>query len=99
MSLSPAQKKYLRGLGHSLKPVVTVGAAGVSDGVIAELESALDHHELVKVKIRGAGRSARGKDALALAEATGSALVQQIGHMVLLYRPDPETPAIRLPRS
>jgi len=99
MPLTPAQRKYLRSLGHSLKPVVTVGAAGVTDAVIAELGSALEHHELVKVKIRIAERSVRGNNALALAEATDSVLVQQIGHMALLYRPDPESPAIRLPRS
>lgn len=95
--LSPGQKKYLRGLGHSLKPVVTVGSAGVTSAVVAELDGALDHHELVKVKVRGDDRPARQETIKALCEATGSTLVQQIGHMALLYRPDPESPAIRLP--
>lgn len=98
MSLSPAQKKYLRSLGHSLKPVVTVGSAGVTPAVTAELDGALAHHELVKVKVRIGERSSRQDMVQAMCEATGSALVQQIGHMALLYRPDPETPSIRLPQ-
>lgn len=99
MSLSPGQKKYLRSLGHSLKPVVMVGSAGVTTAVISELNSALDHHELVKVKVRTGERSDREAMVESLCEATGADLVQRIGHMALLYRPDPETPSIRLPRS
>ena len=52
MSITEAQKKYLRRLGHELNPVVYVGNAGVSPGVTAELDRALEHHELVKVKVR-----------------------------------------------
>jgi RNA-binding protein len=97
MSLSPAQKKFLRSLGHSLKPIVTVGSAGVTPAVTAELDASLAHHELVKIKVRSGERSSRREMVTSLCEATGSELVQQIGHMALLYRPDPESPSIRLP--
>ena len=51
MALSEAQKKYLRGLGHKLKPVVMVAEAGLTDAVVSEFETALNHHELVKIKL------------------------------------------------
>ncbi len=97
MQLSARQKKHLRTLGHALKPVVILGAAGASPAVIAELDLALEHHELVKVKVRSGGRATRDLLVRRLCDGTGAALVQQIGQMALLYRPDPETPAIRLP--
>ena len=97
MSLSPAQKKFLRSRGHSLKPVVTVGSAGVTPAVTAELDGSLSHHELVKIKVRSGERSSRREMIDRLCEATGSELVQQIGHMALLYRPGPESPSIHLP--
>ena len=52
MNLSEHQKKYLRGLGHQLKPTIMVGDAGLSESVLAEYESTLDHHELIKVRVR-----------------------------------------------
>ena len=59
MQLSPRQKRHLRGLGHALKPVVMIGSAGVTPAVIAELDGALAHHELVKVRVRSGDRSDR----------------------------------------
>ena len=61
MHLSVRQKKHLRKLGHDLKPIVTTGTSGVTAAVIAELDSALDHHELVKIKIRVGDRQARNQ--------------------------------------
>src|ERR1041384_292281 len=58
MELSERQRKYLRGLGHALNPVLLIGNAGVSPAVIAEAARALNDHELIKVKFRGAERAA-----------------------------------------
>jgi RNA-binding protein len=52
MTLNARQRKHLRGLAHALQPVVTVADKGLSRNVMAEIESALDHHELVKIKFR-----------------------------------------------
>ena len=52
MRLTEPQKKFLRGLGHPLKPLVTIGEAGLSDAVLSEYESTLDHHELMKIRVR-----------------------------------------------
>ena len=59
MELSERQRKYLRGLGHALNPVLLIGNAGVTPAVIAEAKRALQDHELIKVKFRGAEREAR----------------------------------------
>ncbi|MDH4031797.1 MAG: ribosome assembly RNA-binding protein YhbY [Chromatiales bacterium] len=97
MHLSVRQKKHLRKLGHDLKPIVTTGTAGVTPAVIAELDSALEHHELVKIKVRVGDRQARSQALTTLSKATGALLIQRIGHVALVYRPDPENPSIILP--
>ena len=50
MNLSTKQKQHLKGLAHPLKPVVLLGSNGLTEGVLAEIEQALEHHELIKVK-------------------------------------------------
>jgi RNA-binding protein len=86
VSLSPAERRALRARAHGLKPVVTVGAAGLSEGVFAELHRALDDHELVKVRLPGASREERAELARALGEGTSAELVQTIGRIAVLYR-------------
>jgi RNA-binding protein len=85
MSLSTSKKKQLRTLAHSLKPFVTTGQSGLSEAVLAEIEQALDHHELIKVKIR-AERDARKEMIALISEKTGADIVQSIGQIVALYR-------------
>ena len=80
-------QRSLRAIGHNLKPVVTVGERGVSEGVIEELERALNDHELIKVKFPGEDREARRALIGIAVEATGAELVQTIGRIALLYRP------------
>jgi RNA-binding protein len=86
MELSERQRKYLRGLGHRLTPVLLIGSAGVTPGVIAEAKRALHDHELVKVKFRGGERDTRDVALADLAAATESILLQRIGHTALYYK-------------
>jgi RNA-binding protein len=88
MTLSEPQKKHLRGLGHALKPVVTVGDSGLSDSVLAEFESTLKHHELIKVRVRVGDRAARDKIIETLCSDSAANLIQRIGNVALLYRPN-----------
>lgn len=97
MTLSVRQKKHLRRLGHDLKPVVMTGSAGASPALLAELDGALEHHELVKVRVRAGDRETRDGMIGALCEETGAQLVQRIGHIALIYRARPEDPTITLP--
>ena len=99
MTLTEPQKKYLRGLGHGLKPVLMVGDAGLTEAVLSEFESGLGHHELIKVRVRVGDRSERDRIITTLCDAGRAELVQRIGNMALLFRENPEKKKrIQLPR-
>lgn len=96
MKLSESQKKFLRGLGHKLKPVVSVGGAGVSDGLLREFDSTIAHHELIKVRVRAGAREQRDAAIEELCRRSGAELVARIGNVALLYRRNPDDPKIEL---
>ncbi|GAB3341498.1 MULTISPECIES: ribosome assembly RNA-binding protein YhbY [Chromohalobacter] len=89
MSLSQAQKKAFRSIGHHLNPVVTVSENGLTEGVLAELARALEDHELIKIKLAIGDRDARQTVLDELTESSQSELVQTIGKVALLYRRNP----------
>lgn len=88
--LSGKEKRALRARAHHLNPVVSVGAAGASEALLAELEQALTDHELVKVRIAADDRDDRRQLIETLCERTGAELVQRIGHTATIYRKRPE---------
>lgn len=88
MHLNEQQKKFLRGLGHQRKPLIIVGDAGLSESLMAEFETTLSHHELIKVRVRVGDRDARDAIIADLCERSGAVLVQRIGNVALLYRPN-----------
>jgi RNA-binding protein len=96
MSLSSRQKKYLRGKSHALQPVVIIAAKGLTENVMAEIESALDHHELVKIKLR-VDRDARPILIEEIANHCGAEKVHVIGQVACYFRRNPEKPVIDLP--
>ncbi|MGN6729392.1 MAG: ribosome assembly RNA-binding protein YhbY [Rhodanobacteraceae bacterium] len=98
MSLTSSQRRYLRGLAHPLKPVLLLGGKGVTPSVLAELEHALDDHELIKIKLVGEDREERSSSLTQLLDASGAENVQTIGHVAVLYRRNEEQPRIALPR-
>lgn len=95
--LNEPQKRYLRGLAHNIRPVVLLGAKGLTDAVMAEIERALDDHELTKVKLNAGDREQRARDVAQICETTGATLVQRVGNTACLYRRHPENPRIALP--
>ena len=97
MELSEKQKKHLRRLAHPLSPIVMLGNAGLTDGVVSELDRALTDHELVKVSARVGEREARNAALDSLADRTASALVQRIGHVGVFYRRRKDLPQILIP--
>lgn len=97
MNLSTKQKQHLKGLAHPLKPVVMLGGNGLTEGVLAEIEHALEHHELIKVKIASEERETRQLIVEAIVRETGASNVQVIGKTLVLYRPAKES-KISLPR-
>ncbi len=95
--LSSKQRRHLRSLAHSLKPVVQIGKGGIDDGLVAAVEQALLDHELIKVKIGENAGMERDEAAEAIATRTKSDVAQILGNIVLLYRAHPDEPTIVLP--
>lgn len=90
MTLTNKQRQQLKGLAHLLKPVVRLGDAGLTEAVMSEIEQALAHHELIKVKLVGADRTGKRELADEISQRSGAENVQMIGNMVVLYRPSPK---------
>jgi RNA-binding protein len=87
--VNSADKKKLRAEAHTLKPVVMIGQSGLTPAVLAEIELALDSHELIKVKIR-AEREERKLISEKICTGTGAELIQTIGQIAVIYRLNPD---------
>ena len=97
IELEGFQKKYLRGVGQKLKPVVRIGKAGLTEGVLAKLDHELDNHELIKLRV-GLPRDERAELIREIARVSTSLVLATIGQTALLFRQhaDPEKRSIRL---
>ena len=90
LTLTSRERARLKSRAHALEPIVQVGQGGVSAAVVVELERALTAHELIKVKINGTDRDARDATAEEICTRTGAAAVQQVGKVLVLWRPKPD---------
>ena len=99
MKLTNNQKKHLRTLAHDLRPIVMVGQHGLSDAVLAELESTMTKHELLKIKVRASNRDEKQEIVDKILSFSKAALVQVIGGVLVIYRPFDENPSIILPKA
>ncbi|GAB6069873.1 ribosome assembly RNA-binding protein YhbY [Thiomicrorhabdus hydrogeniphila] len=95
--LTTSQKKYLRGIAHNINPMIIIGANGVTESLMKELESTLEHHEILKIKMASADRDDRKQIVDYILEKTGALLVQSIGKICVIYRQSDET-ELPLPR-
>lgn len=98
MNLSNKQKQYLKGEAHHLKPVVMIGANGLTEGVLAEIENALEYHELIKVKVSAEDRETKKLICDAIIRETDATQVQLIGSILTLFKPS-EDKKIALPKN
>ena len=98
MTLTTKQRQFLKGLAHHLSPVVMLGGNGLTEGVLAEIDNALNHHELSKVKIAGADREVKQLIIDAIVRETNAVNVQTIGHILVLYRQSDDK-KITLPKA
>ena len=96
MKLSSKQRKYLRGLAHSLNPYIIIGKHGLSSSAIKSINKSLADHELIKVKIQIGDKRKLG---LIIEEKASASIVGIIGKILILYRfsPDKEDSIIKLP--
>jgi putative RNA-binding protein, yhbY family len=98
MNLTTKQRQFLKGLAHHLSPVVMLGGNGLTEGVLAEIDNALNYHELIKVKIAGADREVKQLIIDAIVRETNAVKVQTIGHVLVLYRQSDDK-KITLPKA
>jgi RNA-binding protein len=96
--LTGKQKRHLRALGHKLKAIILIGKKEIEEALISETNSALDHHELVKVKLLESCLLDRQEASGMLADACGAEVAQILGKTFLLYRPA-TPPVIVLPKA
>lgn len=96
LELTSDQRKFLKAQAHALKPVVMIGAQGLTEAVLQEAERALAAHELIKIRVLGDDREARDAYLAELCAGLGAAPVQHIGKLLLLYRPA-QKPKLQLP--
>ncbi len=84
------QKRHLKARAHHLKPVVITGQLGLTEAVLAEIDSALKAHELIKVRINAEDRQARREMVRQICDRLDAKLIQILGHVATLYRENPE---------
>jgi putative YhbY family RNA-binding protein len=90
--LSPRQRAQLKGRAHALEPVVSIGQAGLSEAVVAEVDRALTAHGLIKIKLAGAERADREALTGEISARTGAVAVQNVGRILVLWRRRPDDP-------
>ncbi|TAM49039.1 MAG: YhbY family RNA-binding protein [Burkholderiaceae bacterium] len=90
IQLTPAQRKAHRANAHHLDPVVMVGAGGLTPAVKKETDGALNAHGLIKVRVFSDDRTVRNEIYQTLANELDAAPIQQIGKLLVLWRPQPE---------
>ena len=95
--LNNQQKRHLKALAHARKPLIIIGANGLTPAVLSAIDDALNHHELIKVKVNAQNRDSRTAMIEQLCTTLATELVQQVGHIATLFRRNPEAPRIPLP--
>ncbi len=98
LTLSSAQRRFLRARAHVLQPVVMIGNQGLTEAVLKEISSSLAHHELIKIRVLGDDRAARIAYYATICGTLSAAEVQHIGKLLIIYRPA-EKRVIILPKN
>ncbi len=98
-TLTNLQKHHLKTLAHHHKPIVIIGNHGLTPAVIHEIFLALDHHELIKIRVNAGDREARETLISDICAATRADMVQRVGHIATLFRRNPENPHVELPSA
>ena len=89
-NLSNSKRKELKKKAYSLKPIIMIGQNGLTDAVIKEIDIALNHHELSKVRAKGSDKDERNEQCLKIKEKLNADIIHRIGFITVLYRPAPE---------
>jgi RNA-binding protein len=99
LTLSPAERADLRSQAHALKPVVLVGAEGLTDAVLKEINVHLEAHRLIKIRVFGDEREARVEIYDEICDRLNAAPIQHIGKLLVIWRPEGAAPKSRATRT
>ncbi|AOJ81245.1 RNA-binding protein [Burkholderia savannae] len=88
LSLSPAERSALRSEAHALKPVVLIGAEGLTNAVLAEIKVHLAAHQLIKIRVFGDERDERVAIYDEICDRLNAAPIQHIGKLLVIWRPE-----------
>lgn len=97
MTINKKQIQYLKGVAHPLKPIVLLGNNGLTEAVVAEIDFALNHHELIKIKIPTDDRENKALIVDAICREANATKIQVIGKTLIIYR-ESEEKKIRIPK-
>lgn len=92
IELSPSERRALKARAHHLHPLVMVGESGLTPAVLREIDNALKTHDLIKIRVLGDDREARGTILDTICQSLEAGPVQTIGKILVVYRPLPEKP-------
>lgn len=95
LKLTPAERSALRSDAHALNPVVIIGDAGLTDAVLKEIDTSLNAHGLIKIRVFGDDRDARVEMYDTICDKLDAAPVQHIGKLLVVYRPQKDIPKER----
>lgn len=98
LDITSDQRRALRARAHGLNPVVAISQNGLSESVLQEIGRSLDSHELIKIRVFSDDREVRANYLAAICEQLGAAPVQQIGKLLVVWRPAPESKKVVKPR-
>jgi RNA-binding protein len=97
LTLTNPQKRHLKALAHARKPIIIIGDKGMTPAVLHETLLALDHHELIKIRVNAEDRATREAMIEEVCAMSGATLIQRVGHIATLFRRNPEAPRIEWP--
>ena len=97
--LTSSQVRELRALAHGLDPVVSIAENGLSESVLKEIDTCLNAHELIKIRVYGDSRDNRLRYLATVCQELGAAAVQHIGKLLVVYRENPEKTAAKAKKA
>ena len=97
--ITSKQRSFLRGLAQTTDTTVYIGKYGLTENVVREIDTGLEHRELVKVKLQEGAELDPKEIAGQMAEKLGAEFVQAIGRKFVLYRESKDYKQIELPRK
>ncbi|MDR3100029.1 MAG: YhbY family RNA-binding protein [Paraburkholderia sp.] len=99
LTLTAEQRSELRSQAHALKPVVLIGAEGLTDAVLKEIGVHLDAHQLIKVRVFGDEREERIAVYEEICDRLNAAPIQHIGKLLVIYKPEQAKPRTTTARA